>query len=150
MKEISLWLFFAGFLNSVSWAATSPVPTPSAPQSPQVEAELSIDDIIRLRDPFRRPEDAEVKLDLTELENFPLDKLKVVGIMRGAKKTKALIVAPDGRTHFVSEGVRIGQRRGVVVRISAKGIRVREKLKNALGQDEIEEQDLLLPAKDHS
>jgi Tfp pilus assembly protein PilP len=104
-----------------------------------------LEQIAKMRDPFRRAIDPEERIERTELERYSLDRMKVVGVITGAKRLRAMLVTPDGKTHFVSEGMKLGDRNGLVTRISEKGIRVREKGLNVLGQEEVDEQDLLLP-----
>ena len=107
--------------------------------------DLNLDDVVKMRDPFKRSADLDQQVERTELELYPLDRMKVAGVITGAKRMRAMLVTPDGRTHFVSEGMKLGDRGGVITRITDKGIRIRERTMNVLGQEEVEELDLLLP-----
>lgn len=103
--------------------------------------EMGVEQITQIRDPFRRiygtDRVAKPKEKLTELEMHSVDKFRVLGITTGPLKPRALIQAPDGKTHMISENTKIGVRQGYVLKISAKGILVKEKSLNASGQEEI-------------
>ncbi len=111
------------------------------------ESELGEDKLL-LRDPFKRP--VLVTPDLTprtELEKFSIDQIKMMGVLTGPKKMKAMIATPEGKTHFISEGTKMGLKRGVVTQITPALIRVREKVINVLGKEESIDTDILLPAE---
>ena len=56
------------------------------------------------------------------LEAFPLDSLRMVGILEENNKTWAIITAPDGTVDKVTVGGYIGQNYGRVSEISSKGL----------------------------
>lgn len=103
-------------------------------------------DLSNLRDPFRRPQllDPHAK-PLSELEYFPTEQYRMVGVVTGPDRLRAMIVAPNGKTHFVAEKAKIGIRKGIVTRITANAIFVREKVLNTLGKEEIVNTELRLP-----
>ncbi len=111
---------------------------------------FTIENSLTIRDPFRRPAPPGSANDLTipELERFELEKYKLVGVMTGPKKPKALIVAPSGKMHIIDASTRIGTRHGVVRQIMQGAISVEEKVVNLLGQEENIE--TLIEMKDES
>ena len=105
---------------------------------PEKESNFSIENSLTIRDPFRRPVPVGNVNDLTvpELERFDLEKYKLVGVMTGPKKSKALIIAPSGKMHIVDEQTRIGTRHGLIKQIMQGAVSVEEKVVNLLGQEE--------------
>jgi Tfp pilus assembly protein PilP len=121
-------------------AAPAPAATQAAPlvaSSSPTGIQAPNEDMLKMRDPFKRPDIEEVvDIKKSELEGFAIDTLKMVGTISGPDKTKAMIVAPDGHTYFVTVNTKIGLRGGYVRKITAGGIQVREKVVNVLGQEE--------------
>jgi hypothetical protein len=108
---------------------------------PSVYADLdplsTSSDMLSLRDPFRRPNlDTQNERPKSDLETFPADQLKMVGVLTGPKKFKAMIFAPNGKTYFVTLNTRVGLRNGVITRITENSVLIREKVVNLLGQQE--------------
>lgn len=103
------------------------------------------EEILRLRDPFKRPalgvQNAEIK---TPLQNYPITSLKLIGVLTGPMRLRGMILTPDGKTHFVSEKAPIGQRNGIVHRIQEDRLIVRERIANILGQTENIDTELAL------
>lgn len=126
-------------LLALSLSALAIAPFPAARAEP-LPAEM-----MRLRDPFKRPEPKGELLQRTELEQFPIERIRLVGIMTGPKRMRAMVQTPDGKTHFVAERAKIGTRKGVVTAITPEAMRVREQIVNVLGQEESVETDVLLP-----
>ncbi len=94
-------------------------------------------ELLKLRDPFKSPAEVLMAGDTrTELELFPIDQFKLVGVATGPKKIKAMIVDPKGKTHFVAENTKVGQRKGIVRKITPQVVYVRERIINVLGQEE--------------
>src|SRR5690606_5369501 len=89
------------------------------------------------RDPFRRPEIVEKEeTPLTELEKFSVAEIKLVGIMTGPTRLRAMVKGPDGKTYFVAEKMRVGTRKGIVREITPETVIIREKIVNVLGEEE--------------
>lgn len=103
-------------------------------------------DLANLRDPFRRPVlvDAQAR-PLSELEYYPTEQYRMVGVVTGPEHLRAMIVAPNGKTHFVAEKTKIGVRKGVITRITAHSLVIRERVLNTLGKEEIVNTELRLP-----
>jgi hypothetical protein len=106
-----------------------------------------IESYLSIRDPFRKPDSMMAKEEVkSELERFPADSFKFVGILTGPKKLRAMLMDPNGKTHFVADKARVGTRGGVIASISQDKIRVREKTINLLGQEESAYIELKLPS----
>lgn len=67
------------------------------------------------------------------LEEFPLDALKMVGLIDYNKVVYALVKAPDGVIHRVSVGNYIGQNFGKITRISESEISLDEIVPDGFG-----------------
>lgn len=121
-------------------------PSPPDPSTPVAAGDvfknpsLTIESSLNLRDPFSRlvQKDGEGIADtqIPELERHDIDKLKLVGVITGPRKNKALIMTPDSKMHVVAENAVLGTRKGHVVRIERDGVVVHEKVVNLLGQEE--------------
>lgn len=105
----------------------------------------TVQDLIKLRDPFKRPvlklEAGESK---SELESFSIDKFSLAGVLTGPRKTRAVVVGPDGKTYVVGESTRIGLRKGVITQIRADRVVVVEKITNVFGEVERVESEIRL------
>jgi type IV pilus assembly protein PilP len=149
------------FLSLIALAALAlaqPTPTESPQQvvestakapNPDIET-LTIENTMEMRDPFRRPlikavASEEENKNLPELERFDLEQFKLVGVITGALKNKALISTPNGKMHVVSENMHIGTRKGVIKKVSVDSILVQEKVINILGKEE--KMDVMLQFK---
>ena len=108
-------------------------------------------DATDLRDPFLAKEEFEVQSDESDLvaqpnglspdrtrrreplEAFPLDTLKMVGILEQDQNTWGLVRAPDGTIHRVLAGNHIGQNYGEITRIIEERISIYEIVPDGLG-----------------
>ena len=119
-----------------------PSPVPSSSPTNVVAETLN-----KLRDPFKRPAFKGALLsNKGDLESFSVETLKVVGILTGPNRIRALIMAPDGRSHLVTEKTKVGIRGGIVKKITPEGILVREKVVNVIGQEENIDTEIQLTA----
>jgi len=125
--RVSLLFLFAICNVAVNAAVAAEIP----PVSPTVI------DYKKFRDPFKQPLISEIEVQKSELERFAVSDFKVVAIITGPLRMRAMIVAPDTKTHYISEKMKIGLRDGVVVKITTKSIVVREKVVNPLGEVEL-------------
>ena len=93
--------------------------------------------LLKMRDPFKRP---DVVVDegapKSELELYASHQFQLVGVMTGPRQIRAILQSPTGKTFFVKVGDHLGQRRGVVERITPEKLLVQEKIVNVLGQAE--------------
>ena len=90
----------------------------------------------RIRDPFRKPDRGNFVEKKSDLELFPVEQYELVGVITGPAKTRAMVRSPDSKTLMVAEGKKMGVRSGIVRKITAQSLVVREKLLNILGQQE--------------
>lgn len=113
---------------------------PSPPQDKGEQTSFTMENSISLRDPFRRPTpaggQAVADARIPELERYELDKLKLVGVITGPRKPKAMVTTPSGKMHIVAENATIGVRHGRIKKIAPGMIEVEEKVVNLLGQEE--------------
>jgi len=96
------------------------------------------EEVLALRDPFKRlvikaQKTPEIK---NPLEKYAVEELRLVGVLTGPERIKAMIMAPDGQSFFVSEKMKLGSKNGYVRKITREAVYVREKLINLLGQEE--------------
>ena len=75
-------------------------------------------------DPNRRKE---------ALESFPIDGLRMVGVIRQGDTIYALIKAPDNTLYRVTKGNHLGQNFGKIVEITEKEIKIRELVQDTSG-----------------
>jgi hypothetical protein len=129
-------------------ATPSPQAAPAAPAA-ATEGDLAqaLEEALSLRDPFKRPEGFRVNtaVAVSELERFPTEQYKLVGVITGASRLRAILQDPEGKTHFVAERMRIGTRRGVIRQIRSDAVVVREKMVNVLGKEEASDSEIRLP-----
>lgn len=101
----------------------------AAPPAPPI-------DYKKFRDPFKEPVINEILEVRSDLERSAVTDFKVLAIITGPIRMRALVLAPDGKTHYVSEKMKMGTRDGIIVRITTKTLVVREKVVNPLGEVE--------------
>jgi len=104
--------------------------------------------MLKQRDPFKRP---PIKMGVegpkSELQAFPVEQFKLVGVMTGdSGRMKAMLEGPNKKTYFVQEKMFIGIRNGFISRITDTAVIVREKIGIVLGQEEAVNSEILLPA----
>jgi len=68
------------------------------------------------------------------LEAWPLESLRVAGIIEKDGAYHALVATPENRLHLARQGDRIGQSGGVITRVHGKGIDVRERVRDSRGR----------------
>ena len=122
----------------IAWVALGwlPVLAETAPVEEKKETSDEID-YLRMRDPFLRPrKQAQDGRRRSDLEIYNVEQFRLVGVMTGPGKTRAMVVAPNSKTYFISEADRIGVNNGRVVKILPDLILVQEKILNVLGQEE--------------
>ncbi len=101
------------------------------------------------RDPFRSlfeqfEQDAYAK-DLTELQKFELDQLRLVGIVSRIATPYALVEDPNGKGHTLTRGKLIGKNWGRVASISPDCVIVREEYRDYTGRKVTNTTDLCIP-----
>lgn len=96
-------------------------------------------DAVNKRDPFKTYfddlllEEAEQE-NLTELQRFDLDKLKLVAVVVGTATPMAMVEDPTGEGHTVKIGTLIGKRFGQVKHIRRGEIIVQEEFRDFTGK----------------
>ena len=126
---------------------SSSVPPPA---SEAVAGTMDLDaEALELRDPFRRPFAVSTSpgAPVGALETFSVDEFKMVGSIVGTDRVRAILIDPKGKTHIVSERMKIGLKQGVIREIRASHVKVREKVINAIGREELIETDIKLISK---
>jgi len=81
------------------------------------------------------------------LEGFPLENLKYVGTLKKGNQATALINAPDGQVYQVRVGNYMGQNFGMVTKIIADEVLVKEVVQDVSG-DWVERQVPIYPQED--
>jgi Tfp pilus assembly protein PilP len=122
-------LFIVVIISLMSSAQAAETP-------PDVSAPVgSMEEVLKLRDPFKRP-DVELSKGppKTELEYYSLDSFKMMAVLTGPNKKRAILQASDGRSFIVQSGQKIGRRNGVIQQIDEEVVRVRERIINVLGK----------------
>lgn len=131
---------------------SSPIVNPeaSAIPKPQPRTFNIAEEINKLRDPFRRADLSKYisKSRLKgELEQFATSEYKMKGVITGAKRVRAMVEAPNGKTYFVKINDKIGLQNGVVTKITPDRILVTEKTLNLMGEEEIIQNEITLPGE---
>ncbi len=104
-------------------------------------------EFVKARDPFRAPQIKKVLQGVkAELEQFSVDAFKMTGVVTGPDHMRGMVMSPDGKTYFVSERMKIGNRSGEIKRITTESIVVREKIVNILGENEYFDTEIKLNA----
>jgi Tfp pilus assembly protein PilP len=104
-----------------------------------------------MRDPFKRLDSdsptGALEKPKSELENVPVTEFKMVGVLTGPHKTRALIRAPSGAVYPVSDGTKIGVQNGYVRKVLSDRIIINEVLQDVLGERELVTSELKLSTK---
>lgn len=104
-------------------------------------------DLLQQRDPFKMPPIVQAKGPESELEMYAAADFKLMGVLSGGNQLRAMISSPNGKTYFVKKGMTIGTRKGTISKITETALVVREKVTNALGDEENQDTVLKLPAE---
>ena len=129
-------------------------PAPAAP-APALTNSVEDDEIayvyspIGKRDPFRSIYD-EFQQDsgneqLTELQKFELDQLKLVGIVSRLATPYAMVEDPDGKGHTLTRGKLIGKNWGRVSQITADCVVIKEEYRDYTGRKVTNKTDMCIP-----
>ena len=125
-------------------------PLAPAPSDPGISDDASYAySPIGKRDPFRSlfeqfEQDAYAK-DLTELQKFEIDQLRLVGIVSRIATPYALVEDPNGKGHTLTRGKLIGKNWGRVASISPDCVIVREEYRDYTGRKVTNTTDLCIP-----
>lgn len=96
-------------------------------------------DAVNKRDPFKTYFDELIleeqeQENLTELQRFDIDKLKLVAVVVGTATPMAMVEDPTGKGHTVKIGTLIGKRFGQVKHIRRGEIIVQEEFRDFTGK----------------
>jgi type IV pilus assembly protein PilP len=119
-------------------AAAAAEPTPEA-AADKAERLAYTYDAVNRRDPFKTYFDElaieqEERENLTELQRFELDKLKLVAVIVGTATPMAMVEDPSGKGHTVKIGTLVGKRFGQVKHIRRGEIVVQEEFRDFTGK----------------
>lgn len=136
---------------TVAWADALSVIPPQTMATEKPNERVSLQSLKSMRDPFKRigidqPDlhDDKVK---TELETAPVAEFKMVGVLTGPYKTRALVRGPSGGVYAVSDGTRIGPQNGYVRKVLPDRIIVNEIMQDVVGDKELVTSEIRLTAK---
>ena len=89
------------------------------------------------RDPFqpflmiKRPVAADADLSAqTPLQQYETMQYKLSAVIVGYGQPMVMVIAPDGRSHVVRKGMKIGKNGGTVIQINKEGFLVEEKYRD--------------------
>lgn len=134
-------------------APSSPDPAPaSAPPSGETAAEGEIAyaySPIGKRDPFRSPLEEFNREDqgqqLTELQRFEIDQLKLVAIVSRVATPYAMVEDPNSKGHTLTRGTLIGKNWGKVSQITGDCVEIKEDYRDYTGRKQSNKLQLCLP-----
>jgi Tfp pilus assembly protein PilP len=123
----------------------NPQPTQDTNVNPVKEqhedAAFTLENSLSLRDPFRKytpkvENGEDTQGPIADQLKFELDKFKLIGVINGPRKNKAMLATPEGKMVIVTEKDQLGVRKGLVTKIGPGLLTVEEKIVNLLGQEE--------------
>ncbi|MFO0726742.1 MAG: pilus assembly protein PilP [Myxococcota bacterium] len=85
--------------------------------------------------------------NLTELQKFQLDQLKLVAIVTGRAAPYAMVEDPTGKGHTLTRGTLLGKNWGHVATINADCVTVKEEYRDYTGRKVTNEVPICLPKK---
>ncbi len=93
------------------------------------------------RDPFMNPFEIPkvyppIPANAKPYERVPVEQISLKAVVWNQKGYRAMIVTPDGRSFVVKAGERIGDKLGLITKITSDRIFVTEKIKDILGDVE--------------
>jgi len=141
------WFIQSNLLAETGHEVDTAIGTPGIVGVETVVPEKSVKELLLMRDPFKRPEETpqEKEEARSELEKFSVESVRLVAVLSGMSRLRAMIATPDGKTYFIAEKAKIGMRGGSVIKINPNSVLVREKIANIVGQEETVETLLKLP-----
>jgi type IV pilus assembly protein PilP len=140
-SELKQWM---GEVRANMKPTTQPVPAPKEFVPAQYESRAAVDPFDQqkvvmavVRQNQARVSASTIRPDLERrretLEAFPLDQIKMVGMMRRGGVNVALVETSSG-THLVRAGNYMGQNFGLVTRVSETEIHLKEIVQDAAGE----------------
>jgi type IV pilus assembly protein PilP len=137
-------------------AETAPAPAgdppPATPAAGEAGAEGEIAyaySPIGKRDPFRSPLEEFNREDqgqqLTELQRFEIDQLKLVAIVSRVATPYAMVEDPNAKGHTLTRGTLIGKNWGKVSQITGECVEIKEDYRDYTGRKQSNKLQLCLP-----
>lgn len=139
----------------------APPPAEPPPPPPAVAAEGGDEDVSEIayayspigkRDPFRSLFDQlqreEQTQQLTELQKFELDQLKLVAIVSRIATPYAMVEDPTSKGHTLTRGTLIGKNWGRVAQINPDCVVIREEYRDYTGRKVTNKSSMCLPKPD--
>jgi type IV pilus assembly protein PilP len=124
---------------------------------PEVKEEEKVAEFVYItdgrRDPFvplsriRRPvtESAEPE---TPLQSYDISQFRLAGVIVGKGASKAMVIAPDGKSYILSKGIKIGKNNGVVITINSDSVVIEEKYYDFSGNIIENIQEIAVPKRE--
>ena len=106
------------------------------------------------RDPFESPFSIVIEIQiedsvpLTPLQKIDLDQLRLIGLIIGKGAPRAMVIAPDGKSFILKNGVKIGRNNGVVAEITTEAVLVEEQYLDFVGGTKKRIQKIKLPKRE--
>lgn len=138
----------------------APAPKAEAPAEKAIDdaAEASPDAVAEIayayspigkRDPFRSLFDQLAADDesqqLTELQKFEVDQLKLVGIITRVPNPYAMVEDPNGKGHTLRRGTLVGKNWGRISQITPDCVAIKEEYRDYTGAKQSHKLSLCLP-----
>ncbi len=108
------------------------VPTPQLAEVKEPEEKKFVYSQEGRRDPFvplttiRKPI-SDSSEPMTPLQKYDLTQYRLMGVLIGKGEPRAMVMAPDGKSYILTNGLKIGKNEGVVIAISSQSVQVEEK-----------------------
>ena len=105
------------------------------------------------RDPFvplsriRKPIETSNE-PATPLQSYDISQFRLAGVIVGKGASKAMVIAPDGKSYILSEGIKIGKNSGVVISITGDAVLVEEKYYDFSGNVIENIQEIAVPKRE--
>jgi type IV pilus assembly protein PilP len=108
------------------------------------------------RDPFqplllltRQPKGAEINDEpLTPLQTYEIGQFRLIGIIVGKGESRALVVAPDGKSYILQRDIKIGRNGGKVTEVQREMVLVEERFEDFAGDTKTVIQEIRLPKRE--
>ena len=101
------------------------------------------------RDPFRSPLEEfnrdDPSTQLTELQRFEIDQLKLVAIVSRVATPYAMVEDPNAKGHTLTRGTLIGKNWGKVSQITGECVEIKEDYRDYTGRKQSNKLQLCLP-----
>lgn len=132
--------------SAADTAAAEALKAPEEDETPEVAYAYSA---IGKRDPFKSLFEEISKVaggeELTELQRYDIDQLKLIAIVTGPATPYAMVEDPSAKGHTVTRGTLIGKNWGRISAVTQRCLTVKEEYRDYTGRKHANEVDLCLP-----